>query len=69
MASPEQRLACGLQVLHASLADLGPVKTAPYLVMFAASNLGGWLGDHLIARGVAGVAAARKTVNTLGAPP
>ena len=54
------------QVLHASLADLGGVKTAPYLVMFATSNLGGWLGDHLIATRRAGVAGARKFVNTLG---
>jgi hypothetical protein len=54
------------QVLHANLATMGLVKTLPYLVMFAASNLGGWAGDYLINVRHASVAGGRKWVNTAG---
>lgn len=54
-------------VLKANLANLGGFKTLPYLVMFLTSNLGGWVGDHLIIKKRFSVAAARKSVNTLGA--
>lgn len=38
-------------VLKVELATLGSVmKTLPYLVMFAMSNVGGWAGDWLILR-------------------
>ena len=56
-----------MQVLHADLARLGLVKTAPYLVMFATSNIGSYIGDYLIASRRSSVAQARKIVNTLGA--
>ena len=55
-----------LQVLHADLASLGAIKTLPYLAMFASSNMGNWLGDHLIHRRKVPTARARKTVNTIG---
>ena len=55
------------KVLGANLAELGPVKTLPYLIMFAMSNVGNLCGDRLIARGGWSVAAARKGVNTVGA--
>lgn len=54
------------QVLHANLASLGGAKTAPYLVMFLTSNLGGWTGDYLIAQQATSVAGGRKAVNTIG---
>ncbi|KAK9804281.1 hypothetical protein WJX72_004509 [[Myrmecia] bisecta] len=54
------------KVLHANLAELGAVKTLPYLIMFFCSNLGGWLGDHLITRHRYPVARARKLVNSIG---
>ena len=57
------------KVLKANLAELGPVKTLPYLIMFAMSNVGNLCGDWLIARGKWSVAAARKAVNTVGASP
>lgn len=47
---------------------MGPLKTLPYLVMFLMSNAGGWTGDALILKQDKSVAAARKAVNTLGAP-
>ena len=53
-------------MLHASLASLGTAKTLPYLVMFAASNAGGWAGDWLINVRRLGVATGRKAVNTVG---
>lgn len=49
--------------------DLGHVgfgKPVPYLVMFATSNAGGWLGDWLISRHAFPVGAARKAVNCAG---
>lgn len=55
-----------VQVLHADLASLGAVKTLPYLAMFGSSNVGGWLGDHLIHQRKMPTARARKFVNTLG---
>ena len=55
------------KVLKADLAELGPVKTLPYLIMFAMSNVGNLCGDWLITRGKWSVAAARKAVNTVGA--
>jgi len=55
-----------LQVLHTELSDLGSLRTAPYLVMFASSNFGGWLGDALITRQQYSVVAARRTVNSIG---
>ena len=36
------------KVLKANLAELGPVKTLPYLIMFAMSNVGNLCGDWLI---------------------
>ncbi|DBB12112.1 hypothetical protein WJX82_001890 [Trebouxia sp. C0006] len=54
------------KVLHADLASLGAVKTLPYLAMFGSSNLGGWLGDHLIHQRKMPTARARKFVNTIG---
>jgi ACS family sodium-dependent inorganic phosphate cotransporter len=53
-------------VFKVELASLGYVKTLPYLVMFLMSNVGGITGDRLIQRSKYSVAAARKTVNTLG---
>ena len=55
-----------LQVLHAELSDLGGLRTAPYLVMFASSNFGGWLGDALVIKRQYTVASARKVVNSIG---
>ena len=57
---------CGLQVLHANLASLSGTKTAPYLVMFLTSNLGGWAGDYLITQRITSTAGGRKAVNTIG---
>ena len=56
-----------VQVLKTNLSDLGWIRTAPYLIMFATSNLGAWLGDYLISTRKVSTAGARKTVNTLGA--
>ena len=56
-------------VLRANLADLGPIKTLPYLIMFAMSNVGNACGDWLITSRKWSVAAARKAVNTTGALP
>jgi hypothetical protein len=56
-------------VLLVDLNSLGILKPLPYLVMFAMSNVGGWLGDALILQGKHSVAAARKTVNTIGERP
>lgn len=53
-------------LLNADLALLGGVKTMPYLMMFATSNIGGWLGDWFILRLRRSVAQGRKLVNTLG---
>jgi hypothetical protein len=53
-------------VLRANLADLGAVKTLPYLIMFAMSNVGNACGDWLIGQRKWTVAAARKAVNTTG---
>lgn len=55
-----------LQVLHADLAHMGTVKALPYLLMFAASNAGGWAGDWVINVRRRSVAAGRKLVNTVG---
>ena len=57
---------CGVQVLHANLASLSGTKTAPYLVMFLTSNLGGWAGDYLITQRITSTAGGRKAVNTIG---
>ena len=57
---------CGAQVLHANLASLSGTKTAPYLVMFLTSNLGGWAGDYLITQRITSTAGGRKAVNTIG---
>ena len=57
---------CGAQVLHANLASLSGMKTAPYLVMFLTSNLGGWAGDYLITQRITSTAGGRKAVNTIG---
>ena len=56
----------GAQVLHANLASLSGTKTAPYLVMFLTSNLGGWAGDYLITQRITSTAGGRKAVNTIG---
>ncbi|KAF6258996.1 major facilitator superfamily domain-containing protein [Scenedesmus sp. NREL 46B-D3] len=53
-------------VLLVDLNSLGVLKPLPYLVMFATSNVGGWLGDALILQNKQSVAAARKIVNTIG---
>ncbi|WIA29477.1 hypothetical protein OEZ86_011978 [Tetradesmus obliquus] len=53
-------------VLLVDLNSLGVLKPLPYLVMFAMSNVGGWMGDALILQSKRSVAAARKTVNTIG---
>jgi hypothetical protein len=45
---------------------MGGAKTLPYLAMFAASNAGGWTGDHLINVRRRSVAAGRKLVNSAG---
>lgn len=52
-------------VLHASLSSAGSTKMLPYLVMFVMSNAGNLGGEWLIGRS-APVAAARKTVNSVG---
>ena len=57
---------CACQVLHTDVADLGGLRTMPYLVMFASSNFGGWLGDALITRQQYAVVFARRTINTIG---
>ncbi|CAK0786033.1 hypothetical protein CVIRNUC_009246 [Coccomyxa viridis] len=54
------------KVLHANLASLSGTKTAPYLVMFLTSNLGGWAGDYLITQRITSTAGGRKAVNTIG---
>ena len=54
------------KVLHINLANLGLIKTLPYITMFAASNAGGWVGDYLINVGRRSVAGGRKAVNTAG---
>lgn len=54
------------KVLHADLADMGSIKMMPYLVMFAASNAGGWAGDYVISHGKRTVATGRKFINTIG---
>jgi hypothetical protein len=53
-------------VLKVELSSLGSLKTLPYIVMFLMSNVGGLAGDRLIQRSKYSVAAARKTVNTIG---
>ena len=53
-------------MLHANLASLSGTKTAPYLVMFLTSNLGGWAGDYLITQRITSTAGGRKAVNTIG---
>lgn len=55
------------QVLKTNLADLGWIRTAPYLIMFATSNLGAWAGDYFISTRRMTTAGGRKAVNTLGA--
>ena len=55
-----------MQVLGASLTQVGSAKMAPYLAMFATSNAGAWFGDALIGQHGYPVAAARKSVNSLG---
>jgi len=67
--NPEKDSAILMQVLHTEMSDLGSLRTAPYLVMFASSNFGGWLGDALITRQQYSVVAARRTVNSIGYPP
>jgi MFS transporter, ACS family, solute carrier family 17 (sodium-dependent inorganic phosphate cotransporter), other len=52
-------------LLGRDLQHVGFGKPLPYLLMFAMSNVGGWLGDWFIARGYS-VATGRKFVNTLG---
>ena len=47
------------------LDSIGIGKPVPYIVMFAMSNAGGWLGDWLIDAGCS-VATARKSVNSAG---
>jgi ACS family sodium-dependent inorganic phosphate cotransporter len=47
------------------LHSIGVGKPVPYIVMFAMANLGGWMGDWLIAAGYT-VGASRKAVNSLG---
>lgn len=53
-------------ILKADLAILGGVKTLPYLIMFLASNMGGWMGDWFILRQRTSVSTGRKLVNTIG---
>ena len=55
-----------MQVLGASLTQVGKAKMLPYLAMFATSNAGAWFGDALIAQHGYSVASARKAVNSLG---
>eukprot|EP00803_Ostreobium_quekettii_P004842 evm.model.scf_728EXC.7 EVM.evm.TU.scf_728EXC.7 scf_728EXC:40676-43413(-) len=52
-------------LLQQDLADLGAVKTVPFLLMFITSNAGGWAGDWLIMKG-ASRRAGRVIVNTAG---
>lgn len=58
-----------LKVLHANLSELGGLRTAPYLAMFASSNFGGWLGDNLIVGQQYAVVSARRVVNSIGSFP
>eukprot|EP00210_Caulerpa_lentillifera_P006519 g6226.t2 len=53
-------------LLKTELASAGTVKTLPYVLMFLAANLGGWLGDHFINSWSTPVALGRKIVNTIG---
>jgi MFS transporter, ACS family, solute carrier family 17 (sodium-dependent inorganic phosphate cotransporter), other len=47
------------------LQSIGVGKPIPYIVMFAMSNVGGWMGDWLIHKGYM-VGASRKIVNSIG---
>lgn len=53
-------------MLHSELSDLGSLRTAPYLAMFASSNFGGWLGDALVVGQQFPVVSARRVVNSIG---
>lgn len=55
-----------MQVLKTDVADLGSLRTMPYLVMFASSNFGGWLGDALVTRQQYATVLARRTINSIG---
>jgi MFS transporter, ACS family, solute carrier family 17 (sodium-dependent inorganic phosphate cotransporter), other len=52
-------------LLGRDLQSIGIGKPIPYIVMFAMSNVGGWMGDALIGHGYS-VAASRKAINSIG---
>ena len=48
-----------------SLTGAGLYSAAPWLSMFLLTNVGGWIGDYLLRRGMS-VTAVRKTMQTVG---
>ena len=48
-----------------SLSGAGLYSAAPWLSMFLLTNVGGWIGDHLLRRGM-NVTTVRKTMQTIG---
>lgn len=54
------------QGLQLSLQDMGSSKMMPYLNMFAFSNIGGIIADHLITKKILSVTKTRKVLNTIG---
>ena len=48
-----------------SLSGAGLYAAAPWLSMFLLTNVGGWIGDYLLRRGMS-VTAVRKTMQTVG---
>lgn len=52
--------------LNFNLANAGAVSVLPYLACFAGANIGGFLGDFLIARGTLSTLAVRRTWFAVG---
>ena len=52
------------KILGVPLASVGAYSLIPWLATFFAGNLGGWFGDHLIARGLP-ITYVRKLMQTL----
>ena len=48
-----------------SLTGAGLYSAAPWLSMFVLTNVGGWIGDYLLGRGLS-LTAVRKTMQTVG---
>lgn len=52
--------------LQLSLEEMGFYKMVPFLNMFAFSNIGGVIADHLISKRILSVTGTRKVLNTIG---